>query len=90
MAQKTEPNVEVLGKHLINFCIENNIKSFRFNRKNTKMPNYSGSILMDDFEKLVMMPCSSCKQIAIFTSEGPNDEYPEPLCKNCEENPDEN
>ena len=45
---------------------------------------------MDDFEKLVMMPCSSCKQIAIFTSEGPNDEYPEPLCKNCEENPDEN
>jgi len=37
-----------------------------------------------DTTVLFILECSSCHKDAVFTAEGPNDEYPDPLCEKCE------
>lgn len=90
MILSKEINVEELGKILIKLCFDNNVKTFKFKRRFPRGGKIDYTVEIDLFdsqtEKLVMKPCSHCKQIAVFTREGPNDEYPEPLCKHCEEN----
>lgn len=43
------------------------------------------SIKPDKEMPVFVLKCSKCGGPAEFTPEGPNDEYPEPLCTKCEE-----
>jgi len=81
-----ELNVQDIGEYLIQYCFNNQVKSFAFKRKDSKSKSYRATILMLDGEshKLLMQPCDNCGGLAVFTEEGPNAEYAQELCQKCE------